>query len=246
MDRLEVGRSRLVATSAGPRRRQWRGVPGRCRSDGWRAGRAPRGEEEGHLSYISGTADLPPVAGDDVVLDIGGGSTELVVRGVEGVDAVSLDLGCVRLSERFLHHDPPEDHELWSVRETIGVELARAEVAVPQLGPLPQGSRFIGLAGTVSTVAALEQRLDHYEPRRPSTTPCCPGTWWRVGAGGWRPSRPANGQPSRGWSRAGQDVIVGGVLVLNEVMARFGFLDCLVSESDILDGLVASLLDDWA
>ena len=104
---------------------------------------------------------------------------------------------------------------------------------------------MIGLAGTVSTVAALEQQLDHYERERIHHVVLA-----RDVVAGWcrrlATLTAAQRAALPGMVEGRQDVIVGGVLVLDEVMARFGFADCLVSESDILDGLVASVLDDRA
>jgi exopolyphosphatase / guanosine-5'-triphosphate,3'-diphosphate pyrophosphatase len=201
------------------------------------------GAEEGRLSYRGATAELPPSAGDDVVLDIGGGSTELVLRGDAGVEAVSLDLGCVRLTERHLHHDPPTADELAGARMTIAAELERAVTVVPRLGRLRPPSRLIGLAGTVSTVAALDQGLAHYDRDRIHHF-----TLSRSMVDGWcrrlAELTAAERAALPGMVEGRQDVIVGGVAVLDQVMDRFGFATCLVSESDILDGLVASLLED--
>jgi exopolyphosphatase/guanosine-5'-triphosphate,3'-diphosphate pyrophosphatase len=182
------------------------------------------------------------VAGDDVVLDIGGGSTELVVRGPAGLEPVSLDLGCVRLTERYLHHDPPTAAELARAGATIAAELDRAERLVPTLGNLRPPGRLIGLAGTVSTVAALELALDHYDRDRIHHAVLPLGVvaaWYRRLAA----LSAAERATLPGMVDGRQDVIVGGVAVLQAVMERFGFGACLVSESDILDGLVASLLE---
>ena len=198
------------------------------------------GEEEGRLAYAGATRDLPPAGGDDVVLDIGGGSTELVVERDGRLRAVSLHLGCVRLSERYLRHDPPLPAELAAAVSAIGSELDRAVDEVPALGALRDGSRLIGLAGTVSTLAMLDQRLARYERERVHHAVLDLATvarWCEVLAG-----EPAGARARRaGMDPGREDVIVGGVLVLREVMERFGFDRCLVSEADILDGLVLSL-----
>ena len=83
------------------------------------------GQTEGALACRGATAGLPAVGGDDVVVDIGGGSTELAVRHDGTVSAVSLDIGCVRLTERFLRHDPPTDDELDAAREFVRSALRR-------------------------------------------------------------------------------------------------------------------------
>lgn len=240
MDARGVQRVRLVATSAvrdaangGELLRAASSVVGV-------AAELLSGEEEGLLAYAGATAGLPPVAGDDVVLDIGGGSTELIVRTPSGVDVVSLDLGCVRLTERHLRHDPPMPEELDAARTTIALELDRAVREIPPIGELRSGSRLVGLAGTVSTLSMLDQGLFDYEWDRVHhsvLTVRAVEAWSTTLAG-----EPAALRARRpGMVPGREDVIVGGALVLAAVMGRFGFAECLVSESDILDGLVASL-----
>jgi len=197
------------------------------------------GGEEGRLAYAGATADLPPAAGADVVVDIGGGSTELVVRGSHGVEAVSLDLGCVRLTERYLTSDPPTPAEVGAALDRIELELSRAAAQVPALATPPEGGRLLGLAGTVSTLSALEQRLAAYDRARIHHSVLSRATvdrWCETLAA--EPAAARAGRP--GMVEGRQDVIVGGALVLRAVMARLGFAECLVSESDILDGLIAS------
>lgn len=200
------------------------------------------GTEEGTLSFLGATSDLPAGSGHVVVVDIGGGSTELIVgTGAAAPSGViSLDIGCVRLTERFLRHDPPTAGELGEARREIDRQLETAVDAVPPLGALPPGSRLVGLAGTVSTLAMLDQGLAEYD-------------WGRVHHAVLRrdavrrwadtlAAEPASARSGRpGMVPGREDVIVGGVLVLDEVMERFGFGRCLVSERDILDGLAASL-----
>jgi exopolyphosphatase / guanosine-5'-triphosphate,3'-diphosphate pyrophosphatase len=198
------------------------------------------GDEEGRLAHAGATADLPPAAGDDLVVDIGGGSTELVVARDGTIGAVSLDLGCVRLSERYLQHDPPLPEELAATVAAIRVELDRAVATLPTLRTLRPGSRLVGLAGTVSTLVSLDLGLAEYDRDRihhAVLTADLVSRWCRALGG-----EPAVARAARpGMEPGREDVIVGGVLVLREVMARFGFAECLESESDILDGLVASL-----
>ncbi len=241
MGRCGVGRSRLVATSA---------VRDAVNGDAFLqaasevvgvAAELLSGDEEGRLASAGATADLPPSAGDDVVVDIGGGSTELVVARGGAVEAVSLDLGCVRLTERYLRHDPPGPGELAEATGAIEAELDRALVVLPALGALEPGSRLLGLAGTVSTLVALDQGLASYDRDRlhhAVVTREALERWFRTLA-----AESARARPHRPGMVAGrQDVIVGGALVLRQVMDRLGFELCVHSESDILDGLAASLL----
>ena len=198
------------------------------------------GEEEGRLAYAGATAGLGPGAADDVVVDIGGGSTELIVGTAQGLGVVSLRLGCVRLSERCFRHDPPDHGDLVAALAVIDAELARAVAAVPALGALQPGSRLIGLAGTVSTLSMLDQRLAEYDWGRVHHSVLDLATverWCTTLAR--EPARERVRRP--GMVEGREDVIVGGALVLRSVMRRFAFDRCLVSESDILDGLAASL-----
>lgn len=241
MDEQGVGRARLVATSA---------VRDAVNGDEFlRAASEVAGTpaelltglEEGELAFAGATADLPPTGGDVVVVDIGGGSTELVTSGPAGIEAISLDLGCVRLTERYLHHDPPTDLELSEATGIIDTELRRAMVEVPRLAHLRPASRLIGLAGTVSTLASLEQGLAEYDRARVHHAVLrreAVEHWCEVLAG--EPSAARGRRP--GMAPGREDVIVGGALVLRQVMAVLDFEECLVSESDILDGLVISLL----
>ncbi len=214
------------------------------------------GEEEGRLSYAGGTADLEPAAGPYLVVDVGGGSTELVagggstgraaggssIAGAAGGDdglaaVVSLDMGCVRVTERFLHGDPPTPDELSSAREFVAAELEGALASHPALAT-PR--TMVGLAGTVSAAAAMSLSLEHHDAaathhlvlRRDDLVARCVEL----------ASKPLAARRSTpGLEAARADVIVGGLVVLTTVMDHLGHDELLVSESDILDGLAASL-----
>lgn len=198
------------------------------------------GEEEGRLAYAGATAEVPPGGSDDVVVDIGGGSTELsVVKGGE-LGVISMALGCVRLFERHLHHDPPTLEERASMEADIKSELDRAEHEVPALRSLLPHSRAIGLAGTVATLAMLEQRLETYERDRVHGFVLSSddvSRWFETLSA----ERAATRARRPGMTAGREDVIVGGVAVLDAVLNRFDLKGCIVSESDILDGVVASL-----
>ena len=205
------------------------------------------GDEEGRLSFAGATAHLPPERvgpGPVLVVDIGGGSTELVAGEGPGasptpdVVAVSLDIGCVRVGERFLVHDPPLARELGDARAAVDAELARARAVLPALAP---GGLLVGLAGTVSTLAALDRGVSAYE--RALLHHVVLGRddverWLGLLSG--EDSRARLARPGMVEGRA--DVIVGGVLILAAVLGNFDRPECLVSEDDILDGLAAALL----
>jgi len=243
MDRHGVVRARLVATSAARDATN----AGQFLSAALDATGVPpeilTGIEEGALSFAGATAHVPDEGlgpGPVLVVDIGGGSTELVAGepAAGELAAVSLDVGCVRVTERFLHHDPPGPDELSRARRAVDAQLARTRRVLPPLAP---GGLLIGLAGTVSTLAALDLRLTRY--RREAVHHVVLG---RDKVAHWletlvaEDSRARSARPGMVEGRA--DVIAGGVLILDAVMTAFDRDSCLVSEDDILDGLVATLL----
>jgi exopolyphosphatase/guanosine-5'-triphosphate,3'-diphosphate pyrophosphatase len=192
------------------------------------------GDEEGRLSYLGATADLDPALGPFLVVDIGGGSTEFSVEG----GSMSVDVGCVRLSERYLEHDPPRPEELHAC---IAVTEEHLKDVVRELPAVHDAATFVGLAGTVTTVAAVEQGLAEYDRDRIHgfrLTHEAAEDVFRTLATEARADRVFN----PGLEEARADVIVGGCCVLVTIFRHLGFADCLVSEADILDGLVLSQL----
>jgi exopolyphosphatase/guanosine-5'-triphosphate,3'-diphosphate pyrophosphatase len=200
------------------------------------------GDEEGRVSYEGATAELPDIDGQTVVIDIGGGSTEIVTFTGGAIAAISLDIGCVRLTERYLKSDPPTVEEVDAARGAIGAELDRATRRIPVLAKLGGRDRLVGLAGTVSTLASLELGLIHYERDRihHSVLSRTSVEKWSDLLGAERVQDRAE-RPAIPKGR--EDVIFGGALVLRETMVRFGLAECVVSEADILDGLVLGLRD---
>ena len=195
------------------------------------------GREEGALSYLGATRDLEPATGPWLVVDIGGGSTELVAGQALG-DICSLNLGCVRLTERFFHHDPPSPAEVATASEWLNAQYAGAVAATPGLRA---ASMLVGLAGTVSALACYDQGLTTYESTAVHH--------YRLSLAAVRQALgemaqvPAAARAGRPGIEAGRArFIVAGALILATVMSYFGFDECLVSEADILDGLAASLL----
>lgn len=195
------------------------------------------GDQEARLSFAGATAELDPADGPFLVVDIGGGSTEFIVGATEPEAARSLNIGCVRLTEQWLHADPPAPEELSNAVGSVRDELEEMRNELPQLN---FGRRMIGLAGTVSAVAAIEQGLHTYERDKIhhfTLTKAAAEDVFRTLATEALADRIHN----PGLERERADVIVGGCIVLVSVMRVFGFQECLVSESDILDGLVASI-----
>jgi exopolyphosphatase/guanosine-5'-triphosphate,3'-diphosphate pyrophosphatase len=204
------------------------------------------GEEEGRLAFAGATAELDGTGAPYLVADIGGGSTEIVVGGSGGpeevrtvVGAVSLDVGCVRVTERWLTSDPPTDAELAAGREAVKALLDDVSRDLPATC---RAATLVGLAGTVAALAAVDQGVDTYDRDRVhhhvlerTSVEAILADLASLPAG-LRPQRPGV-EPARA------EVIVGGAVVLAALMEHFGFESCLTSEADILDGLVTTLLD---
>jgi len=192
------------------------------------------GEEEARLSFIGATAELPAQDGPFLVVDVGGGSTELVL-GTTGPEVlVSLQLGCVRMTERHLKADPPTALELDACLADIRSELGKARSTID----MRRVRRVVGLAGTVTALMALELGLSHYDATRTHH-----GTLTRGQVAAWfeRLSRTAIAGRRRILAEPQRaDVIVGGTAVLLTLMRELDIAQLLVSEHDILDGLVAS------
>ena len=199
------------------------------------------GPEEGEVAFAGATIGLEPVRGEDVVLDIGGGSTEIALRQAGATSAISLDMGCVRVTERFLRSDPPALTELEGAVEFIRATLKEGMAHVPSLSDLPAGSRLIGVAGTITTLSALSLGLPEYDPasiHHSRLSRQSVEEWCDILAG-----EPVGDRADRQVVAPGrEDVIVGGALILRETMRCLGFEECVVSETDILDGLALSLL----
>ncbi len=197
------------------------------------------GDEEGRLSFRGATAELDPASGPFLVVDIGGGSTEFIV-GTDRVEGVmSVDIGCVRLTEKFLHHDPPQPEELSAC---ISLTDAYLDDVVREIPAAAEARTLVGLAGTVTTVAAVEIGLETYDRDRIHhfhLTHEAAEDVFRTLAIESRADRVHN----PGLEEARADVIVGGCCVLVALFRRLGFDEMIVSEADILDGLALSLLD---
>jgi len=196
------------------------------------------GEDEARLSFIGATAELAgTMTGPYLVTDIGGGSTEFVLGDPGAMTAaVSVNIGCVRMTERHLHHDPPGEDEIKAARADIDAALDEVARQIP----VTAARTLVGLAGSVTTVAALDIGLDAYEAEkihhsRVSVEAVRAVTASLLAQTRAERARLAVMHPGR------VDVIAGGALVLTQIMERFGFGEVLVSEHDILDGLAWSL-----
>jgi exopolyphosphatase/guanosine-5'-triphosphate,3'-diphosphate pyrophosphatase len=237
MDRLGVERLRMTATSAARDAENRDEFFDAAESIVGARPELLSGSEEGQLSFAGATAELDPADGPFLVVDIGGGSTEFAVGTQTCDSAISVDIGCVRMTEKFLLHDPPRPDELTACLSVVQTYLDDVSREIPAV----LGARtFVGLAGTVSTVAAVELGLEtydrdavhHFELEHEAVEDV-----FRTLATETRAQRLAN----PGMEEARADVIVGGCCNLVKLMRHWGLEACLVSEADILDGLVASI-----
>ena len=207
------------------------------------------GQTEAELTFAGGVSDLSPADGPFVVTDLGGGSTEIVVGDYDDgelriLGAKSLDIGCVRITERTLHSDPPTADEVAEARRVIAEALESASDL-----PLGRAKRFVGVAGTFTTLSALAQGMAKYDSQALHNSVISLGQMREVcdrlvgstvserrGLGPMHPGR--------------ADVIGGGALVasvLCDVMSdRVGISGITVSEKDILDGIAMSVLSGLA
>jgi exopolyphosphatase/guanosine-5'-triphosphate,3'-diphosphate pyrophosphatase len=196
------------------------------------------GAEEGRLSFLGATSDLNPADGPFLVFDLGGGSTEFGFGTSEPEAGISLDVGCVRLTEKYLLHDPPQPEELVAAISVTEAHLADVLLAVPDA---LSARSFVGMAGTVTTVAAVEIGLEEYDRDRIHHFVLTRGAAedvFRTLATERRADRIHN----PGLEEARADVIVGGCCALVAIMRTFGIDELVVSECDILDGLALSQL----
>src|SRR6202034_1923834 len=184
---------------------------------------------------------LPEPAPPYLVVDIGGGCTEVVVGAEERdaphpVAALSVDIGCVRLTERHLHDDPPQPGQIAAATADVDAALDVVAAKVPVAG----ARTLIGLAGSVTTVAGIALGLPGYDPVKIHHAVIPAAQVHEVSTrllGQTREQRAAITvmHPGR------VDVIGGGALVLDRVMARFGFAQVVISEHGILDRIGWSL-----
>jgi exopolyphosphatase / guanosine-5'-triphosphate,3'-diphosphate pyrophosphatase len=207
------------------------------------------GAEEARLSFSGATAELgrPGPDGPEppfLVVDIGGGSTEFVV-GSPGADrdlaALSVDIGCVRLTERHLRDDPPRPDQVEAARADIDAALASVAASVPATA----ARTLVGLAGSVTTLTAIALGLTAYDPARTHHARISAGQVREVTARLLSLNHAERAaiaviHPGR------VDVIGAGALILERVLDRFGFAGLLTSEHDILDGIAWSLVDGAA
>jgi exopolyphosphatase / guanosine-5'-triphosphate,3'-diphosphate pyrophosphatase len=198
------------------------------------------GEEEAALSFHGAIAELDCGQAPFLVVDLGGGSTELVLGSTDVDASFSADIGCVRLTERCLHSDPPTATEVAAAREVVRERLGEALRAVP----VERARAWVGVAGTMTTLSALAQKMTTYDPDAihlsrvefPQLLDVCEQL-----IGMTHEQRAALGPMHEGRV----DVIAGGAIVVEELAyalgQRAGIGELIVSEHDILDGIALSI-----
>ena len=196
------------------------------------------GDEEAWLSFAGATREL--LAGSDprpfLVTDIGGGSTELVLGDTDVTAARSVDVGCVRMTERHLHDDPPTAGQVAAARADVEAAVREAGRTVP----LAEARTLVGLAGSVTTVAAMALGLTTYDRDRIHHS--------RISAADVHDvartllAMTHEQRAALPFMHPGRvDVIGAGALVLDRILAVGGFTEVIASEHDILDGIALSL-----
>ncbi len=203
------------------------------------------GEEEARLSFTGAVGGLDPGDGPFVVVDVGGGSTEVVLGDWDGLRADvtaarSVDVGCVRITERHLRSDPPTPEEVSAAGRFAVQTLQEAFADVP----VDKARTWVGVAGTITTLSAVAQQLSAYDPQRTHLS--------RLSLAEVRGTADAL-LASTHQQRAGNpaihpgrvDVIAGGALIVRvlaeELHTRAGIGELVVSEHDILDGIALGL-----
>ncbi|WP_043264651.1 Ppx/GppA phosphatase family protein [Streptomyces sp. CT34] len=203
------------------------------------------GDQEAEFSFTGATRELtgrPDIAPPYLVVDIGGGSTEFVLGDGSVRAARSVDVGCVRMTERHLVHggeisDPPAPGQITAIKADIAAALDRAEETVP----LSEAGTLVGLAGSVTTVAAIALGLDHYDSAAIHHSRISLAKVREI-TGDLLASTHAERAASPVMHPGRVDVIGAGALVLLSIMERIGAEEVVVSEHDILDGIAWSMV----
>jgi exopolyphosphatase/guanosine-5'-triphosphate,3'-diphosphate pyrophosphatase len=204
-----------------------------------RLGVAPEvisGEEEAELSFAGATKDLPDLLAPYLVVDIGGGSTEFVIGHRTVVSAKSVNIGCVRMSERHFKSDPATELEIESARRDIQLAIAEAAKVVD----IKVAKSLVAVAGTATTVAAAALELSQYDRYAIHLSRISAEKTHQVSEMFLKIKREE--RAALGYMHPGRvDVIGAGSLVLSEIVKAVGAKEFIACESDILDGIAFSL-----
>jgi exopolyphosphatase/guanosine-5'-triphosphate,3'-diphosphate pyrophosphatase len=196
------------------------------------------GEEEAALSFTGATYQLDQGSGPFLVVDIGGGSTEFVYGDKKVISAKSVNIGCVRMSERHLTNQPPTMDQIASAIVDIDIAITQAAVSVP----INSAKSLIAVAGTATTVAAAALDLSKYDRDLIHLSKISADKVHKVAQ--MFQSMNKSEISALPYMHEGRvDVITAGSLVLSRVMAATGAVEFVASESDILDGMAFSLIN---
>jgi len=194
------------------------------------------GNEEAMLSFQGASKELPTREAPFLVVDIGGGSTEFVFGRTEVEVAKSVNIGCVRMSERHFHSDPPSAEEI--ALATADIDAAIEEAA--KVVPIKKARTLIAVAGTATTVAAAALGLSEYDPRVIHLSRISAGRVHEISKIFLEMTH--DRRKALPYMHEGRvDVITAGALVLSQIMSATGAEEFVASESDILDGMAWSL-----
>jgi exopolyphosphatase/guanosine-5'-triphosphate,3'-diphosphate pyrophosphatase len=195
------------------------------------------GEEEAELSFIGATKELRQSDAPFLVVDIGGGSTEFVFGSEKVEFAKSVNIGCVRMSERHLNTQPPSMAQIAQAIVDIDIAITQAAAVVP----ITTAKTLVAVAGTATTVAAAALELTDYDRHLIHLSRISSDKVHKTAAS--FQSMNKDQIASLGFMHPGRvDVITAGSLVLSRIMAATGAAEFVASESDILDGMAWSLI----
>jgi exopolyphosphatase/guanosine-5'-triphosphate,3'-diphosphate pyrophosphatase len=202
------------------------------------------GEEEARRTLLGIRSGLPDGITDVLALDIGGGSTEFILDRPGHKPIVrSIDIGVVRLCERLLRHDPPSDVEVRQAREWVARETKSAVADMRNY----QAATFVGTAGTITSLAAIAQKLPTYEPARIHNYKLQLGTIQELEQTLLsRKIADRIGLP--GLEKGREEVIVSGAIIIRTVMETLGRFECLVSDLGLREGVLIDLakrITEW-
>jgi len=194
------------------------------------------GIEEARLSFLGATSELPAIDAPFLVVDIGGGSTEFVMGERSVSAAISVDIGCVRMTERHFKSDPPTAAEISATKQDINRAIDEVLGAVP----IKSAKTLVAVAGTATTVAAAALDLPGYARDAIHGARISAERTLEISA--WLLTLTKQERAALGYMHPGRvEVIAAGALVLAEIMKRSGAEEFIASERDILDGIVATL-----
>jgi exopolyphosphatase / guanosine-5'-triphosphate,3'-diphosphate pyrophosphatase len=195
------------------------------------------GEEEARRTMLGIRSGLPPGVTNVLALDIGGGSTEFILdRPGQSPIVRSIDIGVVRLCERLLHHDPPTDEEVRQAREWVAKET---KAAVASMGNY-QTATFVGTAGTITSLAAMAQKLSAYEPARIHNYQLQLSTIQEIEQT-LLSRKKADRAGLPGLEKGREEVIAAGAIITRTIMETTGMVSVLVNDLGLREGVLIDL-----